>query len=102
MFGKTELGGVSVLAETKRIMISLPHNLLEEVDGIVADEKRTRSDFIREAMRLYLAEREKLLIRERMQRGYVEMAKLNLLLATEAFEVENEANLIAELLVGNK
>jgi len=96
------LGGVSVLAETKRIMISLPHNLLEEVDGIVADEKRTRSDFIREAMRLYLAEREKLLIRERMQRGYAEMAKLNLLLATEAFEVENEANLIAELLVGNK
>lgn len=96
------MGGVSVLAETKRIMISLPHNLLEEVDGIVADEKRTRSDFIREAMRLYLAEREKLLIRERMQRGYVEMAKLNLLLATEAFEVENEANLIAELLVGNK
>ena len=94
--------GVSVLAETKRIMISLPHNLLEEVDGIVADEKRTRSDFIREAMRLYLAEREKLLIRERMQRGYAEMAKLNLLLATEAFEVENEANLIAELLVGNK
>ncbi len=96
------MGGVSVLAETKRIMISLPHNLLEEVDGIVADEKRTRSDFIREAMRLYLAEREKLLIRERMQRGYAEMAKLNLLLATEAFEVENEANLIAELLVGNK
>ncbi|MBT9166810.1 MAG: Antitoxin EndoAI [Syntrophomonadaceae bacterium] len=90
------------MAETKRIMISLPHNLLEEVDGIVADEKRTRSDFIRDAMRLYLAEREKQQIRERMQRGYLEMAKLNLRLANEAFEVENEANLIAELLVGNK
>jgi len=94
--------GVSVLAETKRIMISLPHNLLEVVDGIVADEKRTRSDFIREAMRLYLEEREKQQIRDRMQRGYLEMAKLNLRLANEAFEVENEANLIAELLVGNK
>jgi len=90
------------LAETKRIMISLPHNLLEVVDGIVADEKRTRSDFIREAMRLYLEEREKQQIRDRMQRGYLEMAKLNLRLANEAFEVENEANLIAELLVGNK
>lgn len=90
------------MAETKRIMISLPHNLLEEVDGIVASEKRTRSDFIREAMRLYLAEREKQQIRERMQRGYMEMAKLNLRLANEAFEVENEANLIAELLVGKK
>ncbi|MBS4007609.1 MAG: ribbon-helix-helix protein, CopG family [Clostridium sp.] len=90
------------MAETKRIMISLPHNLLEVVDGIVADEKRTRSDFIREAMRLYLEEREKQQIRDRMQRGYLEMAKLNLRLANEAFEVENEANLIAELLVGNK
>ncbi|MCR3921704.1 MAG: ribbon-helix-helix protein, CopG family [Firmicutes bacterium] len=83
-------------------MISLPHNLLEEVDGIVASEKRSRSDFIREAMRLYLSEREKQQIRERMQRGYTEMAKLNLRLANEAFDVENEANLIAELLVGKK
>jgi len=90
------------LAETKRIMISLPNHLLEEVDGIVATEKRTRSDFIREAMRLYLEEREKRDIRERMQRGYMEMAKLNLRLANEAFEVENEANVIAELLVGRK
>ncbi|HZK24557.1 MAG TPA: ribbon-helix-helix protein, CopG family [Oscillospiraceae bacterium] len=90
------------MAETKRIMISLPYNLLEEVDGIVATEKRTRSDFIREAMRLYLAEREKQQIREKMQKGYAEMAKLNLRLANEAFDVENEANLIAELLVGKK
>ncbi|NLZ94016.1 MAG: ribbon-helix-helix protein, CopG family [Firmicutes bacterium] len=90
------------MAETKRIMISLPHNLLEEVDDIVATEKRTRSEFIREAMRLYLAEREKQQIREKMQKGYTEMAKLNLRLANEAFEVENEANLIAELLVGKK
>lgn len=90
------------MAETKRIMISLPHNLLEEVDDIVAIEKRTRSEFIREAMRLYLAEREKQQIREKMQKGYTEMARLNLRLANEAFEVENEANLIAELLVGKK
>ena len=83
-------------------MISLPHNLLEEVDDIVASEKRTRSDFIREAMRLYLAEREKQQIREKMRKGYAEMAKLNLRFTNEAFEVENEANLIAELLVGKK
>ncbi len=90
------------MAETKRIMISIPNHLLEEVDGIVATEKRTRSDFIREAMRLYLNEREKREIRERMQRGYMEMANYNLRLANEAFDVENEANKIAELLVGRK
>jgi CopG family transcriptional regulator/antitoxin EndoAI len=90
------------LAETKRIMISLPHHLLEEVDDIVALEKRSRSDFIREAMRLYLSEREKKLIREKMKRGYAEMAKINLRLANEAFVVENEATRIAELLVDKK
>ncbi|HHU30826.1 MAG TPA: ribbon-helix-helix protein, CopG family [Firmicutes bacterium] len=83
-------------------MISLPHHLLEEVDDIVALEKRSRSDFIREAMRLYLSEREKKLIREKMKRGYAEMAKINLRLANEAFVVENEATRIAELLVDKK
>jgi CopG family transcriptional regulator / antitoxin EndoAI len=90
------------LAETKRIMISLPNNLLQEVDGIVASENRTRSDFIREAMRLYLQDREKRQIRERMQKGYLEMARLNLRLANEAIDAENEANIISELLVGGK
>jgi len=90
------------LTETKRIMISLPNHLLQEVDGIVASENRTRSDFIREAMRLYLQEREKRQIRENMQRGYMEMARLNLRLANEALDAENEANIISELLVGKK
>ena len=47
------------MGETKRIMISLPQKLLMEVDGIVALENRTRSEFIREAMKLYLQERKK-------------------------------------------
>jgi CopG family transcriptional regulator/antitoxin EndoAI len=90
------------LPETKRIMISLPHNLLEEVDGIVASEKRTRSEFIREAMRLYLQERKKRQIRERMRKGYLEMATLNLSLSQEALEVENEAGIIGDELVSGE
>lgn len=88
------------MAETRRIMISLPDKLLQEVDGIVATEKRTRSEFIREAMKLYLQERKKRYIREMMQKGYLEMAQLNLSLANEALEAENEADDIAEQLVG--
>ncbi|NLY38503.1 MAG: ribbon-helix-helix protein, CopG family [Firmicutes bacterium] len=90
------------MAETKRIMISLPHNLLNEVDGIVAVEKRTRSEFIREAMKLYLHERKKRQIRERMQKGYLEMAKINLSLSSEAIFAENEADRIAEELVSGE
>ncbi len=90
------------MARTKRIMISLPHNLLQEVDGVVEMEKRTRSEFIREAMRLYLQERKKKQIREQMQEGYMEMARLNLALANEAISAENEADRLAEEIVGGE
>lgn len=83
-------------------MISLPQNLLTEVDGIVALEKRTRSEFIREAMRLYLRERKKRQIRERMQRGYLEMAGINLALSNEAVYAESEAGRILEELVSGE
>jgi CopG family transcriptional regulator/antitoxin EndoAI len=90
------------LANTKRIMISLPQNLLKEVDGVVEIEKRSRSEFIREAMKLYLQERKKKQIRESMQEGYMEMARLNLTLANEAISVENEAGRLAEEMVSGE
>ncbi len=90
------------MGETKRIMVSLPQKLLTEVDGIVALENRTRSEFIREAMKLYLQERKKRQIRERMQSGYLEMAKINLTLSKEAIYAENEADRILEELVSGE
>lgn len=73
-------------------MISLPQHLLQEVDGLVQKENSNRSEFVRQAMKLYLYERKKRLIREMMQRGYMEMAKINLNIASEAFEAEDEAD----------
>jgi len=73
-------------------MISLPDNLLREVDGIVASEKLNRSEFIREAMKLYIQERKRRTIREQMKKGYMEMAKINLALAEESFAVEHEVS----------
>ncbi|MGB9886139.1 MAG: CopG family ribbon-helix-helix protein [Moorellales bacterium] len=75
----------------RRIMISLPQSLLEEVDGLAAVERRNRSEFIREAMRVYIAERKRRTVREEMKRGYQEMAALNLALAQEHFALEEEA-----------
>lgn len=83
---------VSNAHNTKRIMISLPDQLLREVDGIVEKENSNRSEFIRQAMKLYLTERKKRHIRESMQRGYIEMAKINLSMCAEAFMAEEEAN----------
>lgn len=80
------------MAEVKRIMISLPDNLLREVDGIVEAEKLNRSEFVREAMKLYIQERKRRTIREQMKKGYMEMAKINLALAGENFSLEHEVS----------
>ncbi|MHB1127404.1 MAG: CopG family ribbon-helix-helix protein [Bacillota bacterium] len=71
-------------------MISLPESLLEEVDVLVSVENRNRSEFIREAMRLYLSERKRWTLREQMKKGYQEMAQINLSLALEHYDAENE------------
>lgn len=88
-----------MLSESKRIMVSIPNHLLQEVDGIVEKENSNRSEFIRQAMRLYLTERKKRFIRETMQKGYLEMAKINLNIASEAFTAEEEADLTLDRLV---
>ena len=57
------------MADSRKILINLPINLLEEVDDLVKEEKQNRSEFIREAMKLYLRERKKIRIREMMKKG---------------------------------
>lgn len=88
-----------MLSNSKRIMISVPNHLLQEVDGIAELENSNRSELIRQAMRLYLSERKKRYIRESMQRGYMEMAKINLHIASEAFLAETEADHTVDRLV---
>lgn len=88
-----------MLSKSKRIMVSIPNHLLQEVDGIVEQENSNRSELIRQAMRMYLNERKKRYIRETMQRGYMEMAKINLNIASEAFLAEEEAETTLDRLV---
>lgn len=77
-------------------MISLPENLLAEVDDVVTLENRNRSEFIREAINSVLHERRKRGIREQMRKGYEEMAQLNLSIARELFLTEEEVQLVYE------
>lgn len=80
------------IQHTKRIMISLPDHLLREVDFVVSNENTNRSEVIRRAMKHYLVERKKRMIRDAMQHGYLEMAKINLNMASEAFHAEEDAD----------
>ena len=84
------------MSGVKRIMISIPEKLLEEVDGLASVEKRNRSEFIREAMKLYISEK----ATENPgsdEKGYQEMAQINLKLAAEHYEVENEVQGILKI-----
>lgn len=94
-------GGVFVSESnaTTEISVRLPQNLVSELDGLVKQENGNRSEFIYQATKLYLRERKKRQIRESMRRGYMEMAKINLNIASEAFVAEYEADHTVERLV---
>ena len=84
---------------TTEILVKLPQHLLTELDGFVKQENVNRSEFIYQATKMYLRERKKRQIREAMRRGYMEMAKINLGIASEAFLAEYEAEHTLERLV---
>ena len=71
------------MGNVKKVMISLPHKLLEEFDCFVQKGNGNRSQFIREAMKLYIEEKRRQEIRERLRNGYVEMSEINRELAAE-------------------
>ena len=72
-------------------MITVPENLLKQVDNIVDSEKTNRSEFVREAMKLYIKEKKRISLRTQMEKGYQEMAEINLAVSEMYFEAENEA-----------
>ena len=88
--------GVLILAELRKILISLPDNLLKEIDNIVSVERTYRSEFVREAMRLYIREKRKIQIMDRMKKGYLEMAEINIKLAEVCYDADCDQQQIYE------
>ncbi|HAQ40904.1 MAG TPA: CopG family transcriptional regulator, partial [Clostridiales bacterium] len=48
------------MSDNKKILISVPENLLRELDHAVKEEGTNRSDFIRKSIRFYLIEKRKI------------------------------------------
>lgn len=91
---------VYVVSESSQeIVIKLPENVVKELDQLGKNEDCDRNDLIYQATKMYLQEKKKRDIRELMRRGYVEMAKINLNIASEAFQAEEEAENTLERLV---
>lgn len=90
---------MSESSATTEVLIRLPQQFVKELDGYAELEKVNRSEFIYRATKMYLRERKKRQIRESMRRGYMEMAKINLAIASEAMQAEYEAGNTVERLV---
>ena len=78
------------MAESKRILVSLPNALLDEVDAFVNRSGISRSELIREAMKEYVSHRKKLDTEERLKEGYQLMAEINLQWAKMCFDADNK------------
>ncbi|NLC69368.1 MAG: ribbon-helix-helix protein, CopG family [Clostridiaceae bacterium] len=81
------------MAESRKIQISLPEQLLKEVDSIVSMEKTNRSEFVRKTIRLYIRERRRIEVRDKLMRGYQEMAEINIRLSEMWFDADNDLQL---------
>lgn len=73
---------------SKKVIVSIPQDLLQEMDRLSAVECRNRSQIIRDAIRAYLDGRRILALKERMQKGYEEMGDINKALAEEGLGTE--------------
>lgn len=84
---------------SRRIIITVPEALLCEMETVTITESKNRSEVVREAIRFYLGERRRILTREQMKKGYLEMAEINLSIACENIgEEEALVNCIQKLL----
>ncbi|MGM9985758.1 MAG: CopG family ribbon-helix-helix protein [Bacillaceae bacterium] len=90
---------MSETRSTTEIVVRLPQALVSELDGLIKQENVNRNELIYQATKSFLREKKKRQIREAMRRGYLEMAKINLNIASEAFLAEYEAEHTVERLV---
>ena len=61
------------------------------IRDIAKGENVNRSEFVREAMKMYLREKKKQSVAEQMKNGYQEMADINLNIAKMCFDAEEQA-----------
>ena len=77
----------------EEVLLKLPKHFFQEVCGIAEYEEIEIHDFIYQATKNYVEyKKEVFILHEQMQRGYQEMAPINLKICSEAFLAEEEAN----------
>ena len=78
------------MSQLKKVLITVPDALLAQVDSVASSENINRSEFVREAMKMYLREKKKQSVAEQMKMGYQEMADINLNIAKMCFDADEQ------------
>ncbi|WP_392486057.1 CopG family ribbon-helix-helix protein [Haloimpatiens sp. FM7315] len=73
------------MSDSKRLVVNLSKKLFSEFDDDLRKDSKKRSEFIREAIILYIEEKKRLSL-EKMKNGYLEMAEINLELCEYGFQ----------------
>ena len=66
------------MSSSKRLVVNLSDTLNSEFNNALKEDNKKKSEFIREAIILYIEDKKKLKTIELMKKGYLEMAQLNL------------------------
>ena len=74
----------------KKVLITLPEEMLAEVDTEVLEEATNRSKFVRKAIESYLRSSKNERINEKLKKGYLEMAQVNLTIANMCIKADSD------------
>jgi CopG family transcriptional regulator/antitoxin EndoAI len=86
------------VSKLRRVVITVPDALLEEVDSMVSLSKgKSRSELVGEALHQFIEERKRRELQDRMKAGYLFMAKINLQLAEEGLCTEGDVDEVVQL-----
>ena len=71
--------------EHKKISITLPEDIANDIDMLSADLHISANSLVESIVKSYLAEKRRIETKAELKKGYLEMAQINLSIATECF-----------------
>jgi CopG family transcriptional regulator/antitoxin EndoAI len=77
---------VGSLEENRRVIVRMPHHLVDALDKMADGEGRHRSEVIRESVEFYIAEQRKRQLRQELIQGYQELGALIAALVEDSWE----------------
>ena len=87
-------------SEKRKISVTLPDLLLEEIDILASSLNRSRSELIATVLKQYINEIKNIELKTKLKKGYLEMGDINLDIAEKSLLSDESAYEIYEEFLG--